>query len=161
VPPIEATVFVGNGRDLWATFEAAEVGGRANETVAVEASGVNGADWLAHEDAARDVVVEQLAAWALFQCKCDPEHSECRLHGCVCKNGWSGAECRERMVPYAWFARMQIMATIMPTIMVLVVSIVAWKVLVKSGDGTRAGTEGSMGLTRGRWAGMLKIMDKI
>jgi pimeloyl-ACP methyl ester carboxylesterase len=160
VPAVESTVFVGNKGDVWAAFEAEGVDGRVNETVAFATSGINGADWLAPEELGRDEVLKRLAEWAAFECGCEPDRGECRLHTCVCRDGWGGENCTEKMAPYEWFARMRFMATIIPTVMVLVTSVVAWKVLVKEADRKPVASDGGAS-GKGRWAQLLQGSDRI
>jgi hypothetical protein len=160
-PTMTSVVFTGARDDSFAsvTADSAVVPGSINESfwfeVAARDDGV-----FRRAGVANKTIFDPIQQWVNFSCRsCSRTHGSCFLHGCVCDSGWGtrdGAkeQCGESQVGYNDMMTIEVVATILPTGLVLAIGFVTWWVLIRSKS--TGSPEGSGSTTRGRWSGNFK-----
>jgi hypothetical protein len=69
--------------------------------------------------------------------KCDPRRGV-KVHGqCKCKNGWAGDECQEQMITKGKLSGLSALAVALPTLIVIMTSVVAWKTVLADSESER------------------------
>jgi hypothetical protein len=162
-PTTASVVFSGGADDTYAAVAADEtIAGRVNESFFVDLGSARDADALRDTglaEAREKQIFEPINAWVNFTCTmCNRTYGECFLHTCICAPGWGTItkgqdECGGQQVPYLDLFIVEVLATILPTVLVLTIGFVTWCVLIQSkGGGSPGGSE-----THGRrWSGTLK-----
>jgi pimeloyl-ACP methyl ester carboxylesterase len=160
IPRTKSVIFSGGANDTFAAVAAdPKVSGRVNETFYIDLGAARDTDSLSDSALAQtrqDRIFAPINAWVNFSClKCNQTYGECYLHSCICAEGWGTAEnadeeCGGRQVAHEDMLVVEVLATIMPTILVLTIGFVTWGVLIQSKG--NASPDGS-GTTGKRWSG--------
>jgi hypothetical protein len=156
-----SVVFTAAPDDSFAAVAADEgvVPGRVNESFWFEVGAPDDAV-LRRAGAANATIFAPIKQWVNFSCRsCNRTHGSCFLHGCVCDSGWGTSDgateqCGEPQVKYDDMMTIEVVATILPTGLVLAIGFVTWWVLIRSKS--TGSPEGSGSTRHGRWSGTLK-----
>ena len=85
----------------------------------------------------KTVIEETAVSWLQDECNSKCEHGNCILQKCVCNDEWSGEFCSKKLVKQNIFNALATVATLIPTIILIVFGSIGWYMFMKQDQKSR------------------------
>jgi hypothetical protein len=85
----------------------------------------------------RKFAIELLSNWSTIEDACSG-HGVRILNQCKCKKGWAGTSCEKLFVAHTKFKYVAAISTALPTLLVLITSVFAWKTILVDPEASRS-----------------------